>query len=188
MKRILTFWLPISVVLLFLSFFIYHQIDKLTEIKTTYTKSDEEIYTALKEPLIGTVIYNGTTRHPDREGGQVFVYTFDGYMTNLPYRITLSRNVQFEDCAGCIGDWQEGMFSKPEYDTSYISLKEFIVQMVYKNDENRVATYKGNEARNSSVMIWKTKGFIWKITPTEKEKEYIIEASSLSGKKWKIRV
>ncbi len=141
--------------------------------------SNDDLYRELKEPLISTIIYHGTTYHGDGDNAQVFTYTFKGYMTNLPYRVTLSRNAQFEDCAGCIGDWQTGMFSYPECNGEYISLKEFIIQMVHTNNEN----LPGN-----STMIWNTGGFIWRVTPTDGVNKYLIEVTSSSDKKWKICV
>lgn len=180
MKRIITFWLPISVVLFFLSMLVYKGIDIIFETKKVPVAiSNEDIYRELKVPLIGTICNNGTTLHPNHDKGQLFVYSFNGYMTNLPYRITLSKNVDFEDCAGCIGDWKIGMFSPPEYNGNFISLKEFIIQMVRANenyDEPNLPI---------STSFWRTDGLIWKITP-KKDNQYLVEVTSSSDEKWVI--
>ena len=179
MKRFITFWLPISVALFFLSILVYKGLDIIFEPVVPIAISDSDLYDALREPLIGTISDNGTTLRPDGDQGRVFVYSFNGYMTSLPYRITLSQNVQFHDCAGCIGNWQAGMFSPPEYNGEFISLKEFIIQMIHSNNENPVP---------SNTMAWHADNFIWELTPGDKEDEYLIEVWSSSDKKWKIRM
>lgn len=181
MKRVLTFWLPISLVLFLLSILVYKGIDKVFEAKKVpVVTSNEDIYRELKIPLIGTISDNGTTLHLNHDKGQLFMYSFNGHMTNLPYRITLSKNVDFEDCAGCIGDSKIGMFSAPEFNGKFISLKEFIIQMVRANenyDEPNIPI---------STAVWRTNGFIWKITPTKERGEYIVEVTSSSDERWKI--
>lgn len=152
--------------------------------KVTVLTSDEDVYRALKEPLIATIINKGKTLRGAGPDAQVFEFSFKGYMTNLPYRVTLSRNAQFEDCAGCIGDWQEGMLSSITYDTSFISLRQFIVQMVHSNEPITAG-------KKTADMAWSTKGCTWRLSPTDETDVYYVEATEenrMPMKKWGVFV
>ncbi len=146
--------------------------------KVTVLTSDEDVYRALQTPLIGTITNEGKTMGGDGPKAQVFEFSFKGYMTGLPYRLTLSRNAQFEDCAGCIGDWQKGMLSSLTYnDTGSISLREFIVQMVHSNEQlSPIGT---------SDMTWSTSSYKWRISFTNESGVYRVEADG-AIEKWAV--
>jgi len=136
--------------------------------------SDDSLYRKLHVPLIETIMYNGTTRRGDGKNAQVFEYSFIGKTDSLAYSIVLSRNAQFNDCAGCIGDWETGMFSSIVCNGEFISLKEFIVQMIQVNGEI-----------TDGISVWNTNDFSWSIL--EKSKGvYQIDVNSVGSKNWRI--
>ena len=142
--------------------------------------TDEGIYEILQEPLVGTFMYEGKTLSVSNPGQQKFEYVFAGWMTDQPYKITLSRNVLSEDCVGCIGDSYVGRLSKPTYRDSTIPLKEFIIQMVKAKDN----IYTGDD----NIMVWKAGGYTWKVADSDKENFRLVEVTSSYGKQWKILI
>ena len=116
------------------------------------------LYRELKDPLIGTIQKHGRTLATDKQGSQVYEFMFNGYMTELPYRVIMSRNVDFEDCSVCIGNWDEGMLSPISYRDQFIPLDEFIIQMVYS--KQNVFDTKNKQA----PIQWDSGDYLWQVS------------------------
>jgi hypothetical protein len=133
---------------------------RVVEDKPVPATGNHDVYERLQEPLIATIRDHGKTLTTDKQGSQLYEFTFNGYMTELPYTVVMSRNVDFNDCAGCIGDWEKGMLSPPTYrDSLFIPLDEFIVQMV--RAKQNVFDTKSNKL---APMEWDAGSYHWKVS------------------------